>query len=117
MDTKSKNTNLTRGLFSWFCYLLVFCTLIIVSVYSIALFTGYGSDIFPKAEHIVKECSQVLRGELRTLDTYKENASACFERLYYNTKTSECINGIAQIKFDMGLLCPGCAKSGVAKII
>lgn len=89
MDTKSKNTNLTRGLFSWSCYLLVFFTLIVVAVYSVLIFAGYGSDIFTKAERIVYESHQVLRGELRTLDTYKENASAFFERLYYNSQTTE----------------------------
>ncbi len=91
MDTKSKSTNLTRGLFSWFCYLLVFFMLIVVAVYSIAVFANYGSDIFAKVEHVVDECSQVLRGELRTLDTYKENSSAFFERLYYNARTNESV--------------------------
>ena len=89
MDTKSKGTNLARGLFSWFCYLLVFFTLISVTVYGIALFTSYGSDIFTQAERVIDTSAQLMIGELRELDTYKESASAFFERLYYNTRTSD----------------------------
>ncbi len=91
MDTKSKGTNLARGLFSWFCYLLVFFTLIAASVYSIALFTSYGSDIFTQAERVINISAQIMSGELRDLDTYKESASSFFEKLYYNTRTADTV--------------------------
>lgn len=89
MDTKSKSTNLSRGLFAWFCYLLVFFTVIAVAVYSIAVFSGYGSDIFTKVEKIIYESEHILSGELRELETYKESASGFFERLYYNARTAD----------------------------
>lgn len=89
MDTKSKSTNLARGIFSWFCYLLFFFSSIFVCVYGYGIFSTYGSDIFIKTESAVNTCGNVIRGELRELSVYKENASSFFERLYYSTSTQQ----------------------------
>lgn len=96
MDTKSKSTNLTRGIFSWFCYLLFFFSSIFVCVYGYGIFSTYGSDIFIKAESAVNACGNVIRGELRELSVYKENASNFFERLYYITSAQQTDTSAAE---------------------
>ena len=85
MDTKSKNTNLARGVFAWLCHILFFFALIAAVLYSLTLFSDYGSDIFNTMERAVSISQKVICGELRELNTYKESASNFFERLYYNT--------------------------------
>lgn len=96
MDTKSKSTNLARGIFSWFCYLLFFFSSIFVCVYGYGIFSTYGSDIFIKAESAVNACGNVIRGELRELSVYKENASNFFERLYYITSAQQTDTSAAE---------------------
>ncbi|MBP3704794.1 MAG: hypothetical protein J6I98_04585, partial [Clostridia bacterium] len=91
MDTKSKSTNLARGIFSWFCYLLTFFAVIAIAVYSSTLFFGYGSDIFNTAERGITVSFNVISGELRELSVYKESASSFFERLYYNVQADESL--------------------------
>ena len=89
MATKSKNTNLSRGIFSWFCYLFTFWTVIFVTVFGCTVYMRYGSDFFNTANRAVKTGGYLLRGELRELNTYKESASQFFERLYFNTQASD----------------------------
>lgn len=96
MDTKSKSTNLARGIFSWFCYLLFFFSSIFVCVYGYSIFSTYGYDIFIKAESAVNACGNVICGELRELSVYKENASNFFERLYYITSTQQTDTSAAE---------------------
>ncbi|MGN0478535.1 MAG: sensor histidine kinase [Hominenteromicrobium sp.] len=86
---KSKSTNLARGVFSWFCFLLVIFSIIFSGVYGAAAFSEYGSSLFEKAEQVAGVCSQVLSGELRDLNVYKEEASSFFERLFYSTQSGE----------------------------
>ena len=75
---KSKSTNLARGVFSWFCFLLVVFTIIFTAVYGVAFFSQYGSSLFEKSEDIAETVGQVMCGELRELDIYKEAASSFF---------------------------------------
>lgn len=86
---KSKSTNLARGVFSWFCFLLVVFTIIFTAVYGVAFFSQYGSSLFEKSEDIAETVRQVMCGELRELDIYKEDASSFFERLFYSTQSGE----------------------------
>lgn len=86
---KSKNTNLARGVFSWFCFLLVVFTMISCLVYGLSVFSGYGSSIIDKLYRVCGTYRQLMSGDLREMDVYKENASSFFERLYYSTQSGE----------------------------
>lgn len=86
---KSKSTNLARGVFSWFCFLLVVFTILFGVLYGFAFFSQYGSSLFEKADNLSAMMGQVLSGELRELDIYKEDASSFFERLFYSTQSGE----------------------------
>ena len=84
---KSKSTNLARGVFSWFCFMLVVFSMIFVLLYSFAAFSAYGDEIIDKLKQISATYGELMSGELRELDIYKENASSFFERLYYGTQS------------------------------
>ena len=77
---KLKSTNLARGVFAWFCFLL--CAFSIIAGLIFAIY--YGRSIFDEGSYFFTEIGQALSGDLRETDTYKENASALFERLYYS---------------------------------
>lgn len=89
---KSKSTNLARGVFSWFCFMLVVFSMIFVLLYSFADFSAYGDEIIDKLKQISATYGELMSGELRELDIYKENASSFFERLYYGTQSGETIS-------------------------
>lgn len=89
---KSKSTNLARGVFSWFCFMLVVFSMIFVLLYSFAAFSAYGDEIIDKLKQISATYGELMSGELRELDIYKENASSFFERLYYGTQSGETIS-------------------------
>ena len=85
---KSKSTNLARGVFSWFCFLL--CIFSIIGGLTFVIY--YGQGIFDEGGYLFREIGQALSGDLRETDTYKENASALFERLYYSTQGDAAAN-------------------------
>ena len=85
---KSKSTNLARGVFSWFCFLL--CIFSIIGGLTFVIY--YGQSIFDEGGYLFREIGQALSGDLRETDTYKENASALFERLYYSTQGDAAAN-------------------------
>lgn len=89
---KSKSTNLARGVFSWFCFMLVVFSMIFVLLYSFAAFSAYGGEIIDKLKQVSATCGELMSGELRELDIYKESASSFFERLYYSTQSGETIS-------------------------
>lgn len=86
---KSKSTNLARGVFSWFCFMLVVFSMIFALLYGFAAFSMYGGEIIDKLRQVSATCGELMSGELRDLDIYKENASSFFERLYYSTQSNE----------------------------
>lgn len=86
---KSKSTNLARGVFAWFCFMLVVFSLIFTAIYGLSVFSTYGGEILDRLSQSATTYGQVMRGELRELDVYKENASSFFERLYYSTQSGE----------------------------
>ena len=88
---KLKSTNLARGVFAWFCFLL--CAFSIIAGLIFAIY--YGRSIFDEGSYFFTEIGQALSGDLRETDTYKENASALFERLYYSTQGDTAANSNA----------------------
>lgn len=88
---KLKSTNLARGVFAWFCFLL--CAFSIIAGLIFAVY--YGRSIFDEGSYFFTEIGQALSGDLRETDTYKENASALFERLYYSTQGDTAANSNA----------------------
>ncbi len=88
---KSKSTNLARGVFSWFCFMLVVFTMIFVLLFSFYAFATYGGDIIDRLRRSADVFGQVASGELRELDIYKENASGFFERLFFSTQSGETV--------------------------
>ena len=88
---KLKSTNLARGVFAWFCFLL--CAFSIIAGLIFAIY--YGRSIFDEGSYFFTEIGQALSGDLRETDTYKENASALFERLYYSTQGDTSANSNA----------------------
>ena len=88
---KLKSTNLVRGVFAWFCFLL--CAFSIIAGLIFAIY--YGRSIFDEGSYFFTEIGQALSGDLRETDTYKENASALFERLYYSTQGDTAANSNA----------------------
>ena len=88
---KLKSTNLARGVFAWFCFLLCAFSIIVGLIFAIY----YGRSIFDEGSYFFTEIGQALSGDLRETDTYKENASALFERLYYSTQGDTAANSNA----------------------
>ena len=46
---KSKSTNLARGVFAWFCFMLVVFSLIFTAIYGLSVFSTYGGEILDRA--------------------------------------------------------------------
>ena len=86
MDTKSKSTNLFRGILAWLSCLFIFFSLVTFVIYTIGSYDDIGSELISSAEQTLKTYGNALSGELRELDIYKDNASSFFERLYYSTR-------------------------------
>lgn len=84
---KLKSTNLARGVFAWFCFLL--CAFSIIAGLTFAM---YYPDIFEAIPSAVDKCGQALSGDLRETDSYKDNVSILFERLYYSTQSNAASN-------------------------
>ena len=78
-----KSTNLAAAFSPWFCFLLCARFLIIAGLIFAAILRA---KHFDEGSYFFTEIGQALSGDLRETDTYKENASALFERLYYSTQ-------------------------------
>lgn len=52
----------------------------------------YYPDIFEAIPSAVDKCGQALSGDLRETDSYKDNVSILFERLYYSTQSNAASN-------------------------
>ena len=85
---KLKSTNLARGVFAWFCFLL--CAFSIIAGLIFAIY--YGRSIFDEGNYFFTEIGQALSGDLRETDSYKDNVSILFERLYYSTQSNAASN-------------------------
>lgn len=84
---KLKSTNLARGVFAWFCFLLCAFSIIVGLTFAV-----YYPDIFEAIPSAVDKCGQALSGDLRETDSYKDNVSILFERLYYSTQSNAASN-------------------------
>ena len=62
---KSKSTNLARGVFAWFCFMLVVFSLIFTAIYGLSVFSTYGGEILDRLSQSATTYGQVMRGELR----------------------------------------------------